>query len=75
MKSELRRVEKGLCICSSSTEDYFCYIKRSVPIPVMAHSCTEKAAFRSFLQKNLHLCGEAEIVLCKFICVYKETYA
>lgn len=27
IKSELRRVEKGLCVCSSRAEDYFCYVK------------------------------------------------
>ena len=49
IKSELRRVEKGLRICTSKAEDYFCYIKGNIRIQIMARSCPEEAAFRSFL--------------------------
>lgn len=44
IKSELRRVEKGLCICSSRAEDYFCCIK--VFLSHNGTHCTEEPAFR-----------------------------
>lgn len=53
IKSELRGTEEGLWIHSSMVEQFFCYVKGSICIPGMAHSCPKESAFWSFPWKSL----------------------